>query len=322
MTGKNNNWMHPSENNWNELISLIDKEIKHERSEQSIFKLCSGGISTQWDEWVYSFSKNELQKKIQYLIRVYEKTRLNKDFKGKGRIKWDRRLRYCLERNIKLKFDESKIVKSLYKPYSVQYLYFDNYVNGMIDRWNDMYKNEEISKYIAINHGSSIFICFGSDKIIQQDALAIGGGSTQCLPLYYYTIKDERIDNITNWALQLFNDYYRQNEPASPVCYAGSRELRAEFLLDIPPANTITKEAIFHYVYAVLHHPAYRTKYALNLKRGFPRIPLYDNFQQWAAWGKNLMDLHINYETVAPYPLERKNVVMEPKEGVNIDKFF
>jgi predicted helicase len=67
----------------------------------------------------------------------------------------------------------------------------------------------------------------------------------------------------------------------------------------------LRKIDIFHYVYAVLHNPAYRSKYEQNLKRDFPRIPLYENFWQWAAWGKALMDLHIGYETAEPYPLQR-----------------
>ncbi len=65
----------------------------------------------------------------------------------------------------------------------------------------------------------------------------------------------------------------------------------------------ITKEDIFHYTYAVLHNPAYRKKYELNLKREFPRIPFYENFFQWRDWGKHLMNLHINYETVDSYEL-------------------
>jgi predicted helicase len=75
----------------------------------------------------------------------------------------------------------------------------------------------------------------------------------------------------------------------------------------------ISKESIFCYIYAVLHNPAYRQKYELNLKREFPRIPFYNNFGQWAAWGKELMDLHIGYETIEPYPLVRKDI--KPKEG-------
>ena len=67
----------------------------------------------------------------------------------------------------------------------------------------------------------------------------------------------------------------------------------------------ITKEDIFHYVYAVLHHPAYRAKYEINLKREFPRIPFYEDFRQWAAWGKRLMELHLGYEAVEAFQLER-----------------
>jgi very-short-patch-repair endonuclease len=74
----------------------------------------------------------------------------------------------------------------------------------------------------------------------------------------------------------------------------------------------ITKEDIFHYVYAVLHNPAYRKKYELDLKREFPRVPFYDDFWQWAAWGKCLMDLHLNYESAKPFGLKRVDVVNIP----------
>ena len=74
----------------------------------------------------------------------------------------------------------------------------------------------------------------------------------------------------------------------------------------------IEKIDIFHYVYAVLHDPLYREKYAQNLKREFPRIPLYgDNaatFWQWAGWGEQLMALHIGYESVEPWPLQRTDI--------------
>ncbi len=68
----------------------------------------------------------------------------------------------------------------------------------------------------------------------------------------------------------------------------------------------IEKLDIFHYTYAVLHNPAYREKYELNLKREFPRLPLYDDFWQWVEWGKELMELHLNYERVEPYALKQR----------------
>ena len=88
----------------------------------------------------------------------------------------------------------------------------------------------------------------------------------------------------------------------------------------------ITKEDIFHYVYGVLHNPAYRKKYEMNLKREFPRIPFYDDFRQWAEWGKKLMDLHIDFETVVLFPLERIDSSWEkdrtPKAKLTADKQY
>ncbi|MBP2238774.1 putative helicase [Sinorhizobium kostiense] len=44
---------------------------------------------------------------------------------------------------------------------------------------------------------------------------------------------------------------------------------------------------------------------ALNLKHELPRIPFYPDFPKWADWGRKLMELHIGYETVEPWPLTR-----------------
>ena len=103
------------------------------------------------------------------------------------------------------------------------------------------------------------------------------------------TSEVSRVENITDWALGQFEKHYGK----------GGRPGEAA------PTKSITKEDIFHYVYAVLHHPAYRAKYEINLNREFPRIPFYDDFWKWAEWGRRLMELHLGYEAVEPYPLER-----------------
>ena len=94
------------------------------------------------------------------------------------------------------------------------------------------------------------------------------------------------LDNITDWALEQFRAHYEAN----PSPLAG---------------QPITKDAVFHYVYGVLHDPVYREKYAQNLKREFPRIPFYPDFWRWAGWGEELMRLHIGYENIEPWPLAR-----------------
>ena len=108
-------------------------------------------------------------------------------------------------------------------------------------------------------------------------------GDTQCFPFYVYD-KDgtNRRENITDWALQQFQAAHGPD---------------------------VTKWDIFHYVYALLHSPAYRTRYAENLKRELPRIPLTPNetagaFRRYVAIGEQLLKLHRDYEDAAEYRLQ------------------
>ena len=111
--------------------------------------------------------------------------------------------------------------------------------------------------------------------------------AAQVLALYRYE-HGARHDNITDWSLDQFRKQYQPGRSKK----------------DRP----ITKEAIFHYVYGVLHDPVYREKYAQNLKREFPRIPFYADFWRWSDWGRALMDLHIGYESVDAFPLKRTDI--------------
>src|SRR5208337_4919232 len=105
-------------------------------------------------------------------------------------------------------------------------------------------------------------------------------GGSHCFPFYTYDEDgSNRRENITDWALNEFRTHY--SDP------------------------NITKWDIFHYVYAVLHHPEYRERYAANLKRELPRIPFLAEFRAFADAGKRLADLHVNYEQQPEYPLER-----------------
>ena len=88
-----------------------------------------------------------------------------------------------------------------------------------------------------------------------------------------------RRENITDWALEKFRAQYGD--------------------------ASITKWDIFHYVYALLHHPAYRERYSANLKRELPRVPFAPDFRAFAGAGARLAEIHVNYERQPEYPLER-----------------
>jgi predicted helicase len=87
-----------------------------------------------------------------------------------------------------------------------------------------------------------------------------------------------RRENITDWALTRFRTHYQDKK--------------------------ITKWDIFHYVYGLLHHPGYRSRFGANLKKSLPRIPFAPDFQAFADAGRELAELHVNYEDNSPYPLK------------------
>jgi predicted helicase len=135
-----------------------------------------------------------------------------------------------------------------------------------------------------------------------------GNGGTESVARWIIGTDGRRTENISDWALETFTKYYRKERNSK--------------------SHHINKEDIFYYVYGVLHNPIYREKYALNLRREFPRIPLYPDFWQWADWGKELMNLHVGYESVEPFKVVRSDVAddraraakLSPKVVLKADK--
>ncbi|PSM45860.1 DNA methyltransferase [Chroococcidiopsis sp. CCALA 051] len=294
---KKHNWINQVDNDFDNLIPLVDKDVKTGKAQQAVFQVFSRGIVTQRDEWVYDFSSQTLTEKMSYFIEVY-KNKLAGFNEDRLDIKWDRELTKYLERRISKSFDTQSIKQSIYRPFVKMSLYFDKHFNGMTYQWLALFnKNDPDNKYIAISAigNTKSFHCLASNTIIDLHLT----GDSQCIPLYRYDKEGNRIDNITNWGLEQFQNHYND--------------------------SAITKLDIFHYTYAVLHNPEYRKKYELNLKREFPRLPFYEDFHKWVNWGKQLMDLHINYETVESYPLKQIDIpcgdnTRTPKPKLKVDK--
>jgi predicted helicase len=297
---KNSNWINLSDNDFESLTSLIDKDVKSGKNENAVFRTFSLGIASHRDEWVYEFSKEVLIKKISFFCDVYTNTVFNIDYPNKKTIAWDRELDNYRRRHIEKKLEKDKIRKAMFRPFVSKFHYFDRHFNGMFYQWGNLISKNQENCFISVNKENNTkgLFCLATNRIIDLHAT----GDSQCLPLYHFDEKGGRIINITDWGLSQFRERY---EGDRDKVFSDERE-RVDFYTK-SDAFKITKEDIFHYTYAVLHNPVYRKKYELNLKREFPRLPFYKNFRQWAAWGKALMDLHINYETVKPCALEQHN---------------
>jgi predicted helicase len=292
------NWINQTDNDFDELIPLMSKEEKKSDDAKAIFKTFSNGVKTQRDEWVYDFSKEHLQNKIKFFAKIYNKnlgTNLSDD---KFLVKWDRELTGYAAKNLEKSFENEKIVVANYRPFFKQYFYYDKHFNGMTYQFPNIIpfgsQNKSLSLCISGIGFSKSFQALAINSVPSLDILE----KTQCLPLYAYDKNGAKQENITDWALQQFTQQYNN--------------------------QAITKEQIFYYVYAVLHAPAYRTAYEQNLKRDFPRIPFYADFNKYAVAGKQLADLHIGYETVALYPLQiiEKQAAKDfvPKAKLKADK--
>jgi predicted helicase len=325
---KKGNWVNQSNNDFDSLMSIASKETKAAMSaakEKAIFKLFSLGVATNRDDWVYDFNKQSLKSKTKFFCDFYKAEQLRwkkstggvaiSDFVNRT-IKWTSELEAHLIRGSELPFSEDKIRISAYRPYTSCFTYFAPVISHRMYQQPVIFPSSSNTKNTAIVlPGFGAATVFGTLATNQLPDLHFFGDSN-CLPLYVYR-DDERTDNITDWALKQFQQHYANTSPAPAKAGAQSSAHEVDAKLDPGlrrgrAKNTesiITKEAIFHYVYAVLHDPIYREKYALNLKREFPRIPFYGSteadFKQWADWGKTLMDLHIGYESVTLAALTR-----------------
>lgn len=276
---KAHNWIDQAEEDWSELLPIASKETKATKwasRERAIFKLYSLGVVTNRDEWVYGWSKPETVEKVVALVDGYEHVRSARKSSALP-VKWTRLLKALLANDVPLTTDPARVVTTHSRPYVARQLYYDGRLNEVRYQTPAMFGDEGafVNQVIAIGQ-SGTFRALASDRLVDLHFV----GDSQCLSRYRYASTGARVDNITTWAEGKFRGRY---------------------------GTWVSKDDIFAYVYAVLHDPAYREKYALNLKREFPRVPFYPDFRKWRDWGQQLLDLHTEYETVDPWPLERRD---------------
>ena len=274
---KHNDWINQRNNTFSKYTPLGSRNIKSGKSGNAVFKIFSLGIGTNRDQYVYNFSKEMLIKNIKKQIQYCKNQNLNdinldKKIHDKKIIAWTRGLSKRLQKN-KIEFINEKIRTIQYRPFFKQFLYFDNVFNQEMG---------QIPKFFPENNSKNLVICIpyritGRFSVfitnIAPDLELVHHG--QCFPLYTY--ENNAKDNITQQTLVEYQTHYNNKK--------------------------ITKEDIFYYVYGLLHHSGYRKKFANNLEKELPHIPMAPDFKTFSHIGKKLADLHLNYETCPRYPL-------------------
>ena len=283
--------IHPE---FEDFIPIGTKEAKATKGEvvDVIFHKFSTGIITARDAWAYNFNRNELTQNMSLMIETYnsevdrwerrENLAENLDdfvLYDDEKIKWSYMLKQKLKRGRTTAFSDEKVRKSQYRPFTKSNLYFDGSVNDAVSMFPSILptpETEQENRVICVGgYGRKEFAVLMIKSIPDFNIYV---DPQQSFPFYTYN-KDgtNRRENITDWALAQYRTHCKD--------------------------ETIEKWDIFHYVYALLHHPDYRKRYRANLKRDLPRLPYTPDFWAFAKAGQRLAEIHVDYEEVEEYPL-------------------
>ncbi len=288
-------WINQRNDDFEKLISLKrDKTLQND----SIFDINSPGVKSGRDPWVYNFSPDALMQSVQKCIDTYnaDLKRFNERFReafkqrtkgvksgdlykqlndkeittDKTKIAWDRNLKRQLIKGKKLDdFSQEKISVSLYRPFNKQYFYYERELAGSFHSMKKIFPDKSVQN-VVINTGvgnGKDFSALVSDFISDCSLIS----PNQAYPLYYYDDLGNRYNAISGYALNLFRRHYGD--------------------------NSIAEEEIFYYIYAIFHHKGYLEKYKNSLAKEAPRIALSEDFKELSVLGKELGELHLNYES-------------------------
>ncbi|WP_425311161.1 type ISP restriction/modification enzyme [Helicobacter pylori] len=284
-------WINQREDAFEKLIPLKrDKKLK---IFDTIFDLNSNGVATNRDPWVYNFSQNALMQSVQNCIDTYnaDLKRFNEVFReafkqrtkgvksadlykhlkeittDKTKIAWTRSLKKEFIKNENLPASGMERVRlSLYRPFNKQWLYFDKNLNEEQSQFSKIFPDKGACN-VVINTTTRNFCSLIGDAIPDTHFI----GDTNAYPLYYYDDLGNRYNAISGYALNLFRRHYKD--------------------------DSIVEEEIFYYIYAIFHHKGYLEKYKNSLAKEAPRIALSEDFKELSTLGKELAELHLNYES-------------------------
>jgi phage repressor protein C with HTH and peptisase S24 domain len=276
------------------------------------------GLLTARDKWCYSFGKEALLSNVALLLKTYDADRkkvaeviaglpkrdreaaanevINTDPK---QISWSRGLKgdVIVGNTITLRPDAA--VPCAYRPFSNQWLYFDAKLNEYPARIPTLFPKGKLPN-VAIcvdSRGSTKeFSTLVVDTLPDYEYISKG----QCFPLYLYEPAEGSGQlNLSKSDGEIIDGYRRRDAITDEIL----KTFRGAYEKDV------TKEDIFYYVYGVLHSPEYRTRFAADLKKMLPRIPLTKetrDFKAFSKAGRQLAQWHLNYETVEPWKLEEQ----------------
>jgi len=311
-------WLKQRDDAFGEFIVLGDKK----GDQIKLFDSYSRGLQTGRDAWCYNASKARVATNMTRMIVFYnsEVSRFEKTFpsldkksreaKADGfvdtdssQISWSRALKQEFVKGKSFTFDEQCLTSSLYRPFTKQWLYFNRHLNEMVLQMPRIFPaTKEMNLVICLSGvgARSGFSALITAAMPDNHALDTG----QCFPLYLYDDSESKFTDSESKNAELFATQEKKvgRQRRDALTDEGLAHFQSAY-----PGENICKEDVFYYVYGLLHSPDYRERYADNLSKELPRIPCVKtaaDFWAFSKAGRKLAELHLNYETIEPYPLK------------------
>lgn len=301
-----------------DLSSNIPLGIKKGVEGERIINWYSYGVNTARDAWCYNYSKSGLIKNIQNMIASYnlEVKRYKTACTGllpnqypevsnfidtdPTKISWGVNLKQGLAKFKTIEFSANAVTQSLYRPFTKRWLYFSKSLNHSLYRMPSVFPSFSSENLVICVSGigaRSGFSTVITNCVPNYDTLE----KALCFPLYTYDEGGQDVDE--NDQAALLDEHSVSNGGAlkDAITVSGLTHFQKAYV-----GETLTREDVFYYVYGILHSPDYRTRFAENLSKEVPRIPCVKqaaDFWAFSQAGRALAELHLNYETVQPYPL-------------------
>jgi len=291
-------WISMRNSKFDEFIPLAPEQ-KFDSKTQSFFVTQSLGTLTARDAWTYNFSKKELKENINKTIAYYNEQlalfttgKIKKLKYDSTKGSWSGIWLKQLQQRENILENESGYRLALHRPFTKQNTYFSKELNDRTYRLFHFFPSREHKNIIICIAEKSLvaFSAFISNHISDYGFLKGGNGSTQCFPLYWY----EKKDKVQGGLFEKAEDEYIRHDAIS------------DFILEQAKTRygpKVTKEDIFYYVYGILHSSDYRKTFVNDLKKMLPRLPLVEkvaDFWAFSKAGRNLADIHLNYEEQGP----------------------
>ena len=303
-------------NDWiNQRYNFPDDFIPLTRSSYSILPTSVPGIVSNRDAWVYNFSEKRLKKNIEAFLEFYneEVTRYSRhsakltgatlaNFTNNNalKIKWTHKLRSSLNSNQLCAYGSMSTVVSLYRPFQKQNLYYDQLLIERPGKFPSLKSSRRTNVFILLpgTSAKTDFCALSTDGHVDLNILDAGA---TCIPLYTYHEVESG---------GLLDDSGSKFTRRVNICNNVWQQAQTKY------DTNLSKEDLFYYAYGFLHSKDYQESFKNNLTKEIPKIPLTDSredFTEFIKAGRQLADLHINYEQAPFYPncelrgLESKN---------------